>query len=79
MLLFLHLCVLTFAIVERLILISIYFLFFHFGFFIFIIMFNTLIWIQKTAESLLDLEADDFDDWGDDENQDIVNMVCYST
>ena len=42
-------------------------------------MFNTLVWIQKTAESFLDLEADDFDDWGDDENQDIVNMVCYSS
>ena len=24
---------------------------------------------------MLDMEAEDFDDWGDDENQDIMNMV----
>ncbi|KAL5259164.1 hypothetical protein ACHWQZ_G009576 [Mnemiopsis leidyi] len=29
---------------------------------------------QNGVQSLIDMEAEDFDDWGDDENQDIMNM-----
>ena len=31
--------------------------------------------LQNGVQSLIDMEAEDFDDWGDDENQDIMNMV----